>query len=132
MTKIRTSETDPLRIAELPVGGGVVGITLCPGKQGDSVFGAGWARDLAADVAAIRDWGASAVVTLIEAHEFEMLGVQALPDALRDAGIEWHHLPVQDVNGFLGVAGAAGLRTLADGDNRPGADGCDSDLIADV
>jgi hypothetical protein len=58
---------------------GFVGITLCPGKRGDSVFGAGWARDLATDVAAIRDWGASAVVTLIEEHEFEMLGVPTLP-----------------------------------------------------
>ena len=47
---IRTSESDPLRIAELPVGAGFVGITLCPGKQGDSVFGAGWARDLASDL----------------------------------------------------------------------------------
>ena len=55
--KIRTSETDPLRIAELPVGGGVVGITLCPGKTGESVFGADWARDLATDIAAIRDVG---------------------------------------------------------------------------
>ena len=82
----------------LPVGDGVVGVTLCPGKRGDSVFGAGWARDLATDIAAIRDWGASAVVTLIEDHEFEMLGVSALPDALRAAGIEWHHLPVKDVH----------------------------------
>ena len=80
---IRTSESDPLRIAALPVGGGLVGVTLCPGKQGDSVFGAGWARGLASDVAAMRDWGASAVVTLIEEHEFEMLGVQALPEAVR-------------------------------------------------
>jgi ADP-ribosylglycohydrolase len=98
VTKIRTSETDPLRFAELPAGAGLVGITLCPGKQGDSVFGASWARDLAADVAAIREWGASAVVTLIEEHEFEMLGVQSLPRALREAGLEWHHLPIQDVH----------------------------------
>ena len=89
----RTSESDPLRIAALPVGGGLVGVTLCPGKRGDSVFGAGWARDLATDIAMIREWGASAVVTLIEEHEFEMLGVQALPEAVRAAGIEWHHLP---------------------------------------
>jgi ADP-ribosyl-[dinitrogen reductase] hydrolase len=98
VTKIRTSESDPLRIAGLPVGGGLVGVTLCPGKRGDSVFGTGWARDLAMDVAAIRDWGASAVVTLIEEREFELLGVQALPEAVRAAGIEWHHLPVKDVH----------------------------------
>jgi ADP-ribosyl-[dinitrogen reductase] hydrolase len=95
---IRTSSSDPLQIAELNVGGGIVGVTLCPGKRGDSVFGDGWERDLAADVAAIRDWGTSAVVTLIEDHEFEMLGVEGLPDAIRDAGIEWHHLAVTDVS----------------------------------
>jgi len=95
---VRTSESDPLLIASLPVGAGLVGITLCPGKRGDSVFGAGWARDLATDIAAIREWGASSVVTLIEAHEFEMLGVPALPEAVRAAGIEWHHLAVEDVH----------------------------------
>ena len=95
---MRTSDTDPLRIADLPVAAGVIGVTLCPGQRGDRVFGVDWARDLAADVAAIRDWGASAVVTLIEEHEFEMLGVSALPLALRAAGIEWHHLSVKDVH----------------------------------
>jgi ADP-ribosylglycohydrolase/protein-tyrosine phosphatase len=96
--KTRTSTTDPLQIAELPVGEGIVGVTLCPGKHGDSVFGDGWERDLATDVAAIRDWDASAVVTLIEDQEFEMLGVESLPDAIRGAGFEWHHLPVKDVS----------------------------------
>ena len=90
---IRTSESHPLQIATLPVGAGSVGVTLCPGKQGDSVFGAGWARDLATDIAVIREWGASAVVTLLEEHEFERLGVRALPEAVRAAGFEWHHLP---------------------------------------
>jgi len=75
---VRTSESDPLLIASLPVGAGHVGITLCPGKRGDSVFNAGWARDLALDVAAIREWGASAVVSLIEDQEFELLGFYAL------------------------------------------------------
>jgi protein-tyrosine phosphatase len=96
--KLRTSETDPLWIAEIPTGGGVIGVTLCPGKRGASVFGQGWARDLATDVAAIARWGATAVVTLIEDHEFEMLGVQGLPQAVRAAGMEWHHLPIVDVS----------------------------------
>jgi ADP-ribosylglycohydrolase/protein-tyrosine phosphatase len=94
----RTSETDPLQIAEVSAGAGVVGITLCPGKQGDSVFGAGWARDLEADIEVIRSWGAAAVVTLIEDHEFDLLGVEALPAAVTAAGIEWHHLPITDVS----------------------------------
>ena len=96
--KLRTSETDPLWIAEIPTGGGVIGVTLCPGKRGASVFGQAWARDLATDVAAIADWGATAVVTLIEEDEFVLLGVEALPQAVRAAGIEWHHLPVRDVS----------------------------------
>jgi ADP-ribosylglycohydrolase/protein-tyrosine phosphatase len=51
-----------------------------------------------ADLAAIVDWGASAVVTLIEEHEFGLLGVEALPRAVQAAGIEWHWLPIPDVD----------------------------------
>lgn len=52
----RTSLTDPLQIASTTVGQNVgkVGVTLCPGKKGRSVFGAPWDRDLTADVEAIR------------------------------------------------------------------------------
>ncbi len=96
--KVRTSETDPLQIAELSAGGGVIGVTLCPGKRGASVFGTAWARNLQADVAAIAQWGARAVVTLIEDHEFALLGVEALPEAVRGVGITWHHLPIEDVS----------------------------------
>jgi protein-tyrosine phosphatase len=97
LNRARTSETDPLRIAVVPVRAGLVGLTICPGKSGSSVFGASWERDLDADVRVIREWGAAAVVTLIEDHEFETLGVERLPKAVRDAGMEWHHLPIRDV-----------------------------------
>jgi protein-tyrosine phosphatase len=97
LNRARTSETDPLRIALVPVRAGQVGLTICPGKRGDSVYGASWERDLDTDVRVIREWGAAAVVTLIEDHEFEMLGVERLPQAVRDAGMEWHHLPIRDV-----------------------------------
>jgi ADP-ribosylglycohydrolase/protein-tyrosine phosphatase len=95
---LRTSETDPLRIAELPLGSGLLGLTLCPGKRGESMSGSRWQRDLDADLAVVRRWGANAVVTLIEADESAMLGVEALPQALHDAGIVWHHLPIRDVD----------------------------------
>ena len=118
--RTRTSQTDPLRIAELPAERGVVGLTLCPGKQGDSGYGSAWARSLEADLSAIRAWGARSVVTLIEEHEFRQLGVEALPQAVRDVGLEWHWLPIPDVqipdarfDGRWGYAGArirAGLR----------------------
>ena len=67
----RTSVTDPLQIATIPVGesGARIGITFCPGKKGASVFGAPWDRDLAADITIIEHWGAYAVLTLIEPHE---------------------------------------------------------------
>ena len=97
-SRVRTSVTDPLWIASLSVGGGTLGLTLCPGKRGSSLSGAWWERDLEVDVAAIAAWGASALVTLIEEHEFALLGVERLPNAVRAAGIAWHHLPIEDVS----------------------------------
>jgi len=96
---VRTSLTHPLRIDEVVAGhaGGRIGICLCPGKQGESLLGARWARDLDADLAVIRHWRADAVVTLIEDHEFDMLGVTALGPQVRASGIDWHHLPIVDV-----------------------------------
>ena len=97
--RIRTSASHPLLIAEVAAGagGGVVGITFCPGKSGPSLWGPHWQRDLAADIDVIARWGASAVVTLIEEHEFERLGVVGLGAAVRARDMVWHHLPIVDV-----------------------------------
>lgn len=96
----RTSITHPLEIATIPVGenGGRIGVTLCPGKKGPSVFGAPWDRDLAADITVIREWGATSVLTLIEPSEFDLLQVRRLPTAVRDAGLVWLHAPIKDVS----------------------------------
>ena len=40
----------------------------------------GCGHDLEIDVAIISDWRADVVVSLIETHEFEFLGVTDLPD----------------------------------------------------
>ena len=98
-SRIRTSATHPLLIAEVAAGsgGGIVGITFCPGKSGPSLWGPHWKRDLVADIDMIAGWGASAIVTLIEKHEFEMLGVVGLGAAVRARGMAWHHLPIVDV-----------------------------------
>ncbi len=82
----------------MPVGNGHLGLTLCPGKKGDSVFGAGWDRDLDIDLDVIKAWGAQAVVTLIEDSEFELLSVTGLGGAIRARGIEWHHFPIRDLD----------------------------------
>ena len=92
----RTSQTHPLFVNALPVAAGRIGLTLCPGKQGDSIFGAPWARDLETDIRAIRDWGARHVVTLLELSEMATLGVEALGEEVQKHGLAWHPLPIPD------------------------------------
>jgi ADP-ribosyl-[dinitrogen reductase] hydrolase len=58
----------------------------------------GWDRDLDVDLDAIAKWGAVALVTLIEPHEMEALGVQQLGAAVADRHLEWLHLPIPDVS----------------------------------
>ena len=95
---IRTSITHPLRIDDLPLGNGRLGITFCPGKKGESVFGAAWDRDLSLDIDTVKGWGANTVLSLIEDHEFEMLGVPELGEAVKARGIEWVHFPIRDLD----------------------------------
>lgn len=94
---IRTSQSHPLRVDSLPVGEGLLGLTICPGKSGESVFGASWARDLEIDVAAIREWGADHVVTLTETDEMAALGVDGLGEAVERYGMVWSHVPIPDL-----------------------------------
>ncbi|MDZ7810040.1 MAG: phosphatase [Arhodomonas sp.] len=97
-TQHRTSDNSPLRIATVDTPhGGVIGMTLCPGKQGAGVSGT-WARSLEADLAVVRKWGARAVVTLMEVHELERSGVAELPIACRAVlgPHGWFHLPIED------------------------------------
>ena len=97
----RTAEEPPggpLRIAMVSApGGGTLGLAHCPGRNHVDDVGRHWRRDLAADVAAIATWHPSAVLTLLEAHEFLRLGVPELARALKAAGLEWHHLPITDM-----------------------------------
>ncbi|AGI73885.1 putative dual specifity protein phosphatase/ADP-ribosylation/crystallin J1 family protein-fusion protein [Octadecabacter arcticus 238] len=94
---VRTSTSHPIRIDDLPLGNGCLGITFCPGKKGESVFGAEWYRDLDLDIDAIKAWGANAVLSLIEDHEFDMLGVPTLGAVVKSRGIDWCHFPIQDL-----------------------------------
>lgn len=94
---LRTSITDPIQIPTLSAASGRIGISFCPGKQGPALAGFEWKRDLAADLDAVRGWGAAAVVSLIEKHEIELLGVADLETAVAARGMEWFHLPIPDV-----------------------------------
>lgn len=93
----RTSLTHPIRIDSVAApGGGRVGMTFCPGKVQRGGYTGDWDRDLALDLDAIRDWGACAVVTLVENHELHRYRVPTLGDEVRARGMDWHHLPIVD------------------------------------
>ena len=68
---LRTTEIDPLEIASVEVGVhlGKIGITFAPGKNDRFASSGPWARDLARDLDVIVDWGARALVTLLEPQE---------------------------------------------------------------
>ena len=80
MQTTRTSENDPLRIAAVTPGNGQgrIGIILCPGKTDRYAMSGPVDRDLPTDLDAIRDWGATAVVSLITDEEIDYLGVSDL------------------------------------------------------
>jgi ADP-ribosyl-[dinitrogen reductase] hydrolase len=99
---INKSIISPLRIdaVEVPATGGLIGMTVCPGK--DEYAGLGipsgpWKRDLDLDLQVVLDWRTEVLVSLIEAFEFELLRVSELPEKTRNLGIKWLHLPIVDV-----------------------------------
>ena len=94
--EVWTSDTHPLRIAELDApGGGKIGLAVCPGKYQDEPLRC-WRRDLKSDLDVIEKWGANVVLTLVEAHELESLNVPALGSEVQARGVAWLHLPIVD------------------------------------
>jgi len=95
----KTSQTHPLFInsVNVPWTDGKIGLTFCPGKKGPSLYGGDWDRDLSTDLAAVERWGADVLVTLLEDHEFSLLGVDEFPPLVQEFSFEWVHLPIVDV-----------------------------------
>lgn len=94
----RTSQTDPLKIAEIRIGNGLglVGISFCPGKKDNLAMSGAWHRDLSIDLDVVFRWGAKAVVTLIESHEMRSLGVQDMGKEVNRRHMQWFHMPIVD------------------------------------
>jgi ADP-ribosyl-[dinitrogen reductase] hydrolase len=98
----KTSRSYPLRVDNLAIEGlsGVIGLTFCPGKKQRGALSGDWDRDLAADLEAIKSSGAEALVTLMENDE--LIAVQVplteLSKKAASLGLEWHHLPIRDVD----------------------------------
>src|ERR1700675_946094 len=98
---MRTSVSHPLQIATIVPGVsgfGRVGVTFCPGKYDLHAMSGGWDRGLAIDLDAIRDWGAAAVITLVEPKELTLLRVERLGEEVLRRNMLWFHLPIVDVS----------------------------------
>jgi len=65
-------------------------LTLSYGMSG------AWDRDLALDLDAIRNWGAAAIVTLLEPEELTLLRVERLGEEVLRRNMLWFHLPIVD------------------------------------
>ena len=98
---MRTSVSHPLKIATVVSGIsglGRVGLTFCPGKYDPHGMSGAWDRDLSRDLDTIRDWGATAVVTLLEHKELTLLRVERLGKEVLRRNMLWFHLPIVDVS----------------------------------
>jgi protein-tyrosine phosphatase len=105
--------TGPLHIDEVTAPDGLVlGLVHCPGHNGRGHGDRVWQRSLAGDLAAIEAWGAAAVVTLVEMHELEALGVPDLAHAMRERRFSWHHLPIPDLQAPNAITRVALAREL--------------------
>ena len=86
-----------LRIDQLTVPGtdGQLGLARCPGTHESGLARRGRTRAIERDLAAVRDWGASMLVTLMDAQELTRCGVADLGDRARER-LTWLWLPIVD------------------------------------
>ncbi|WP_409421436.1 tyrosine-protein phosphatase [Pseudaeromonas sp. ZJS20] len=81
-----SSSSHPL--FELPLTqGGALGLMPCPGTLSLS---------LAEALQQVKDWGAEAVLTLMEPDELVLHGVGELGHQVQALGLTWFHLPIED------------------------------------
>lgn len=97
--QIRTSDSHPLRIDAVtyPQSTGRIGMTFCPGKQDQGLYGGNWQRDLEKDLKTISEWGTDVLISLVEAKEFVLLGVSDFAQAVKNRSFQWMHLPITDM-----------------------------------
>jgi protein-tyrosine phosphatase len=99
---VRTSDSDPIRVDFVdPKAHGLpgrLGLTIAPGKSGRGVY-ASWDRDLAKDLARLRDaYGTQVLVTLLESFEMERASIPKLRQSARRAGMRSLWFPIADVS----------------------------------
>lgn len=77
---------EPFTIATLDLGQARIGISRLPGRSGD----------LIGDISAIRDWGATVVVSMTGFPEMAAKGAGDLANLLAASGIAHLHFPIRD------------------------------------
>jgi hypothetical protein len=124
MKTIRTSATDPLLIDDVvvPIGGGTIGMTFCPGKIDEHAETANWKRDLNTDLDVIAKWQPNLMLTLMESREFDTLKIPRFAAVVGSRFSGWRQLPIVDggvpSTGFersWEIAGAEARTTLEAG-----------------
>ena len=90
------AENSHLQIDTVAVGVGVIGMMHCPGRRGMNAFPGD--QQMFSDLQAIRGWGASALVSLMQKEEMEWFGVGDLPDQAAGLGLVHYHLPIADMD----------------------------------
>lgn len=101
----------------------MIGMCACPGRNEPKIDNAEhWQRDLDEDLASIVRWNADYLVTLVEAFEFDTLGVSNLPCCLREVNIQWLHLPTENLcpPDFSSLSQQPALDVFLDGELRKG------------
>jgi ADP-ribosyl-[dinitrogen reductase] hydrolase len=87
----------PLHIDSVDAGNGArLGMSHCPGRRRSGVD-SDLRADLRADLQTIRDWGASTLLSLVEADEFARLGVPDFAAEMARSGLLWLHVPIVDM-----------------------------------
>ena len=93
----------PIAAVSVPNMDGIIGISACPGYRDESGCLELYEERLLNDLTSIRNWGAVAVVTLLDNLEIRNLGVSDLPNTLDWLSLIWFHLPMHNKRAVPGV-----------------------------
>ena len=96
---MKTSATSPIYVDFLDAAdtglAGSIGLTIAPGKKDGFL----WDRDLDTDLARLRDeYKCDLIVSLMEPHEYEWLGIADLFERASEHGIDPIRFPIKDVS----------------------------------
>ena len=96
---IRTSVSHPIRIDELPILNGWLGMSFCAGKKDVGYFsGHVWERDLETDALTIANWGAETWLNLMEESDIKAVSLNPIifKNTIEKLGINYFHFPIVD------------------------------------